>query len=398
MAEVLIVGAGPAGSACAATLRSEGFAGSIVLAGREPDPPYDRPPASKSYLAGRTSREDHLLYAPSFWDEQDIDLRVRTSVMKLDLEARVATLATKETVEFGQALIATGANVRRLRVDGATLEGIHYLRALGNADSIRADAEGASRVVLVGGSFIACEVAASLTTLGKQCTLVMMEDEPMCTAFGDAAGGFFARVLESHGVTLACGETLAGFEGSEHVERVVCESGLVLDADLVVMGTGAVPDVMLARSAGLSLGETGGVACSSELRTSADGVWAAGDVCEFESALFDRRTRIEHWEVARSQGAFVARAMMGATGPWDEVPYFWSDLADWTSLEYVGAARDWDREIVRGSIEDGAFTIFYLEGERVTGALSVGRGAEDLDHAREVITSRAPVDAVSLSG
>jgi 3-phenylpropionate/trans-cinnamate dioxygenase ferredoxin reductase subunit len=384
VADVLIVGAGPAGS--------------IVLAGREPDAPYDRPPASKSYLLGRTSREEHLLYPPSFWEEQDIELLTRTSVMKLDTNARTATLANKETVEFGKALIATGANVRRLRVDGATLEGIHYLRALANADAIRADTESAQRVVLVGGSFIACEVAASLTTLGKHCTLVMMEPAPMCTGFGTEVGAFFARLLEEHGVELACGETLARFEGSgERVERVVCESGASLDADVVVMGTGAVPDVMLARAAGLELGETGGVACDAQLRTSAEGIWAAGDVCEFDSVLFDRRTRIEHWEVARSQGAHVARAMLGDERPWDDVPYFWSDLADWATLEYVGSARSWDREIVRGSVDDGAFTVFFAEGDRVTGALTVGR-SEDLDEAREMITTRGSVDAVSRSG
>jgi 3-phenylpropionate/trans-cinnamate dioxygenase ferredoxin reductase subunit len=126
-------------------------------------------------------------------------------------------------------------------------------------------------------------------------------------------------------------------------------------------------------------------------------VWAAGDVCEFDSVLFGRRTRIEHWEVARAQGAFAARAMLGAGGPWDEVPYFWSDLADWASLESVGSARAWDREVVRGSIEEGAFTVFYVEGERVTAAMTVGRG-EDLDLARELIVSGDRVDDVFLTG
>jgi 3-phenylpropionate/trans-cinnamate dioxygenase ferredoxin reductase subunit len=281
--------------------------------------------------------------------------------------------------------------VRRLRVDGATLDGIHYLRALGNADALRADIEAAQRVVLVGGSYIACEVAASLTSLGKRCAMVGMEPAPLATGFGAQAAGFFGRVLSEHGVELHMGETLARFEGSERVERAVCESGLSVEGDLVVMGTGAVPDVMLARAAGLELGETGGVRCDARLRTSADGIWAAGDACEYDSVVHGRRLRVEHFEVARAQGAFAARSMLGGEDDYTEIPYFWSDLADWASLEYVGPASTWQHEEVRGSIDDGEFSIFYLDGERrVLAALSVGRSS-DLDEARERIRSGAPL-------
>jgi 3-phenylpropionate/trans-cinnamate dioxygenase ferredoxin reductase component len=386
--DVLLVGAGPAGTAAAETLRAEGFGGSILLAGRELDPPYDRTTGSKGYLQGRMTKEDALLHPEAWWGQQGIDLRTRTSVMKLDPAARVATLAGKEELSFGAAVLATGANVRRLRVDGGMLEGIHYLRAPGNADAIRRDAEGATRVVLIGGSYIACEVAASLTQLGKACTMVCLEDEPLSTGFGLAAGRWFRRLLESRGVELATGETLARFEGPEggRVERVVCESGRVVEADMVVMGTGAVPDVMLARSAGLALGDTGGVACDAALRTSADGIWAAGDICEYDSRLHGRRVRIEHWEVARAQGAHAARAILGADEPFTEVPYFWSDLADWATAEYVGPAASWDTEVVRGSMDDGAFTVFYVDAGRVVGALTVGR-SEDLDLARRLMTT-----------
>ena len=386
--DVLIVGTGPAGVAAAETLRAEGFDGSVVLAGREPDPPYERPPASKGYLQGRMSREACLLHPLSWYEEQGIDLRTRSSVMKLDPAERVATLASKEELRFGKALLATGANVRRLRVEGAALEGIHYLRALGNADAIRADAEQAERVVLIGGSYIACEVAASLTELGKRCTLVALEAEPLETGFGPQAGRFFRGLLEARGIELATGETLARFEGPEggRVERVVTESGRGFDADLVVMGTGAAPDVMLARAAGLELGESGGVRCDAALRTSAEHVWAAGDICEYESSVHGRRLRVEHWEVAAAQGRHAARAMLGAPDPYTEVPYFWTDLSDWATAEYVGPAARWDQEVVRGSFDDGAFTVFYLDGGQVVAALTVGRSG-DLDLARRLMTS-----------
>ena len=389
-ADVLIVGAGAAGSACAEALAEAGFEGSVVIAGRDVDPPYDRPMCSKDYLRGEVSREETYLDFPG-----DLDLRIRTSVMKLDPGARTAQLSAGGELTFERAVLATGANVRRLRVDGGDLDGIHYLRALGNADAIRADAADAERVVLVGGSYIACEVAASLTTQGKHCTLVMPEDGPLALGFGATASAFFGGVLRDHGVDWVAGESLGRFEGDGRVSRVVTDSGRELDADLVVLGTGVAPDVMLARSAGLDLGELGGVVCSSTLETSAEGIWAAGDICEYDSVVHRRRMRIEHWEVARTQGAAVAGYLQGASAPYDEVPYFWSDLADWCSLEYVGPATTWDEEVVRGSTDSGEFTIYYLAGGRMAAALTVGR-SDDLDRARELMRSNEPVSADDL--
>ena len=387
--DVLIVGAGAAGAACAeALVRDRGFGGSILLAGREADPPYERPPASKGYLRGAVERTATYLRPDGWWAQRGVELLTRTSVMKLDTDARVARLASKEEVAYGQAVIATGANVRRLRVPGAELEGIHYLRALGNADAIRADAAAAEHAVIVGGSYVACEVAASLTAMGRRCTMVMLEDAPLSAHFGAAVGEWAAALLRSRGVELVTGDGLDRFEGEGRVARAVTASGRAIDAGLVVMGTGAVPDVMLARSAGLALGGTGGVACSARLATSADGVWAAGDACEYESVLHGRRVRIEHWEVARAQGKAVAAAVAGRAADFAEVPYFWSDLADWATLEYVGLSETWDREVVRGSLDDGRFTVFQLAGPRLAGAVTAGR-PEDLMHARRMLAEGA---------
>lgn len=383
--DVLLIGGGVASAACATQLREDGFDGSILLAGREPDPPYNRPPVSKGYLLGVEDRDAALVHPPQWWEEANVDLRTRTSVMKLDPAARAATLSTKDEVTYDRALLATGANVRRLPVEGSDLEGIHYLRALRNADVLRDDVADAERVVLVGGSYIGAEVAASLTKLGKRCAIVMQEDVVLSRGFGERAGRFFQGVLEEHGVEVHGGENVARFEGAgERVERVVCESGLEIDCGAVVLGVGAVPDVMLARAAGLELGETAGVRCDARLRTSAAGLWAAGDVCEYDSVVHGRRLRVEHWDVAIEQGKHAARAMLGSEAPYDVLPYFFSDLADWTSLEYVGPAQSWDAEEVRGSIEDGEFSVFYSDAGRVVAALSVGR-PDDLDEARRLI-------------
>jgi 3-phenylpropionate/trans-cinnamate dioxygenase ferredoxin reductase component len=390
----LLIGGGLASANCARWLRESGGEGQILLVGREPEPPYNRPPCSKGYLMGKESRADTYFRPDEWWSEQRIDLRTRTSVMKLDATAREATLSTKEVVSYETALIATGANVRRLNVEGAELEGIHYLRALGNADHIRADADG-KKVVLIGGSYIGCEVAASLTAADHaSCQIVMQEAVTLERGFGAAAGRFLQERLEQHGIVVHGQDALERFEGADgRVTHVVTQNGKRLEADCVVIGAGVMPDTTLARAAGLTLDEErGGVLCDARLRTSAPGVWAAGDIASYDSRPNGRRIRVEHWDVAFNHGKTAALNMLGQEVEHDVVPYFFSDLADWASLEYVGPAARWDREIVRGSLDDGAFSVWYLSGGRVEGALSVGR-SDDLEHARRLIASREPVRA-----
>jgi 3-phenylpropionate/trans-cinnamate dioxygenase ferredoxin reductase subunit len=382
--DILLVGGGIASATAAHALREHGFDGSILLVGREPHPPYHRPPASKEYLRGEHDADGALVHPADWWSGAEIELLTRTSVLELDVEARSAKLSSKEVVGFDRALVATGAMVRRLAVDGAQLDGVHYLRALGNADAIRADTEGAERVVCVGGSYIASEVAASLTEIGRKVTMVMLEEHPLERSFGTTAARFFRRVLEEHGVEVIGGDEVARFDGGDRIERVVTQRGRELEAQAVICGVGALPDVMLARKSGLALGKLGGVLCDSRLRTSAPGVFAAGDMCEYESVVHGRFVRIEHEEVAAAQGRTAARNMLGADVPHDEVPYFFSDLSDWASLEYVGPAFGWDAEEVEGSVDDGAFAVWYRADGAVRALLSVG-GAGDLDRARELI-------------
>ncbi|MEA2255299.1 MAG: 3-phenylpropionate/trans-cinnamate dioxygenase ferredoxin reductase component [Solirubrobacteraceae bacterium] len=382
--DILLVGGGIASASAAQALRAEGFDGSVLVVGRELHAPYHRPPASKEYLRGEHGPQEALVHPEGWWDEHGVQLLTRTSVLELDPAGRTAKLSSKEEVGFGQALVATGAMVRRLAVDGAQLEGVHYLRALGNADTIRADVEQAERVVCVGGSYIASEVAASLTELGRRVTMVMLEDEPLQRGFGLTAGRFFRRVLEEHGVEVIGADEVARLEGGERVERVITVGGRELAADAVVCGVGAIPDVMLARKSGLELGELGGVRCDSRLRTSAPAVFAAGDMCEYDSVVHGRPMRIEHEEVAAALGRTAARNLLGADVAHDEVPYFFSDLSDWASLEYVGPALQWDAEEVEGSVDDDAFAVWYRQDGAVRAMLSVG-GAGDLDRARELI-------------
>jgi 3-phenylpropionate/trans-cinnamate dioxygenase ferredoxin reductase subunit len=388
--DFLLVGGGLASGNCASELRKRGADGSILLVGREPEPPYERPPLSKEYLRGEAERADAYVNPPSWYEENDVELLSGVNVMSIDPDARTAQLQGGEEIGFGKALLGTGAMVNVLRAEGAENEGIHYLRAFGNSDAIRADAEAAEHVVLIGGSYIGSEVAASLTAKGVGCTIVMMEDVVLSRTFGEDAGRWFQETIEGHGITVHGGEELEAFEGDGRVRGVVTKSGKAIECDAVVVGAGVRADAMLAHRAGLEVDN--GIICDSKLQTSLDGVYAAGDCCSYESVVHGgSRLRVEHWDVAMQQGMHAAGNMLGADRDYDVVPYFFSDLADWASLEYVGPAYEWDREIWRGDRDSGEFLVWYLKDGRVAGALSVDR-SEDLSEARRMLADGVDVE------
>lgn len=396
--DFLLVGGGLAAAYCASELRKRGAEGSILLVGREPEPPYERPPLSKEYLRGEAERSDAFVHDPRWYEENDVELLVGKSVMSIDAEERVAKIQGGEEVRFGKALLATGAMVNLLRIDGAQLDGIHYLRAFGNSDSIRDDLEaaGAKKVALIGGSFIGAEVAASLTASGFECTIVEVESVLFERNFGQRVGRYIESVLRQRGVEIASGSGIEAFEGDERVRAVLTGDGSEVECDAVVVGVGVRPDTMLAGRAGLEV--ENGIVCDSGLETSAPGIFAAGDCCNWDSKLHGRRVRLEHWDVALQQGRHAAKGMVGEKAPYEVVPYFFSDLADWLSLEYVGTGSKDDDVLIRGEIpEDGAeaeFSAWYVRDGKLVAALSIGRG-DDLIEARRLIAAGASIDDAS---
>lgn len=388
--DFLLIGGGLASAQCAAELRKRGAEGSILLVGREPEPPYERPPLSKEYLRGEAERADAYVNQPAWYEENGVELLTGRNVMSLDTNSRTAKIQGGEEVAFGKALFATGAMVNILRVEGAENEGIHYLRAFGNSDAIRADAESAEHVVLVGGSYIGTEVAASLTAKGTRCSIVAIEEVALSRTFGADAGRWFQELIESKGVEFHGGEELEAYEGDGRVGAVLTKSGLSIECDAVVVGAGVRPDAMLAQRAGLEV--DGAIVCDSKLRTSVEGIYAAGDCCSYESVVHGRRIHVEHWDVAMQQGMHAAGNMLGDDADYEVVPYFFSDLADWASLEYVGPAQNWDEEVWRGDRDRGEFSVWYLKDGRVAGALSVSR-SEDLAEARRMLADGVDVSA-----
>jgi 3-phenylpropionate/trans-cinnamate dioxygenase ferredoxin reductase component len=379
----LLIGAGMAAGNCARHLREQGADGEILIVGREPDPPYNRPPLSKQYVRGEETKDDILFRPASWYEENEVEVLTMTSVMKLDAGERIATLSNRDEVRFENALLATGSNVRVLHADGAQLDGIHYLRTIRNSDALREELAQSERVGIIGGSYIGTELAASFTALGKQCELVMLEGVTLERFYGADVGRFFQDVLSEHGVEVHGSQELDRFEGTERVQKIVTKSGLEVECDFVVIGAGVHPDIRLAEQAGIETNS--GVLTDRHLQTSVPGIYAAGDIAEYESVVHGRRLRIEHWDVAFNQGKTAAFNLLGKQQPHDVVPYFWSDLADWSSMEYVGPASDWDEVWWRGRREDGKFTAWYVKDGCVAGALTVGR-SDDLAVAGRLLS------------
>jgi len=386
--DFLLIG-GWAAAHCATALRRAGADGSVLLVGREPHLPYERPPLSKEFLRGESSEEDTYVNGIDWYEENAVELVTETNVMSLDAGTRTAKLQSREEVRFGKALIATGARVNILHhLEGAQLDGIHYLRTLGNSEAIREEAKEAGHVVLIGGSYIGSEVAASLTALGVKCTMVMLEEVALSRSFGEEPGRYFHEILESHGIEIFGGEELESFVGDERVRAIKTKSGREIECGAVVIGAGVHPETMLAERAGIEVDN--GITCDEKLETSVEGIFAAGDVCSYQSVVHGRRLRVEHWDVALQQGQHAAKGLMGESEPYRVVPYFFSDLADWASLEYVGPAQRWDELMWRGTPDSGEFLVWYLDGGKVAAALSVNR-SEDLEHARRLLESGADV-------
>jgi 3-phenylpropionate/trans-cinnamate dioxygenase ferredoxin reductase component len=391
--QFLLIGGGLASGNCARHLREHGAEGDVLIVGRELDPPYNRPPLTKTYMRGEESREDILFRPDGWYAEQGVEVLTRTSVTALDTAARVATLSDKQQIAFEKALLATGSNVRILHADGGRLDGIHYLRTIRNADAIREELDGAGRVAVIGGSYIGTELAASFTKLGKQVDLIMLEAVTHERFYGAEVGRYFQDVLEEHGVRVHGSQELERFEGDDRVAKVVTKSGLEIDCDFVVIGAGVHPELHVAESAGLDIDS--GVLTDRFLETSAPGIYAAGDIAEYDSVVHDRRIRIEHWDVAFNHGKYAALNMLGQQQEYDVVPYFWSDLADWTGMEYVGPASEWDEVWWRGRREEGKFTAWYVKDSRLAAALTVGR-SDDLAVASKLLKEKTDIRALRV--
>jgi 3-phenylpropionate/trans-cinnamate dioxygenase ferredoxin reductase component len=388
----VIVGAGLAGAKAAEALREEGFDGRIVLLGDEAEQPYERPPLSKDYLRGESPRESARVHPEGFYVDNEIELRTGTTVERLELDRRAVVLADGERVGYHRLLLATGAEPRRLAVPGSELDGIHYLRELGDADAIAARLERGGRVVLIGAGWIGAEVAASARQKGLEVTIVRRDQLPLERVLGRELGRIYADVHRDQGVELLGGAALDRFEGDAAVQRVRLADGRALESDFVVVGVGVEPRTGLAQEAGIPVDN--GIAVSERLETSVEGVFAVGDVANAYNPFYGRRLRVEHWANALNQPLVAARAMLGKPASYERLPYFFSDQYD-VGMEYSGYATQWDEVVVRGDPDGREFIAFWLDGGRVVAGMNVNVW-DVTDAIQALIRSRQAVGAEQL--
>ena len=364
----VIVGASLAGAKAAQTLREEGFEGRVVLLGDEPVRPYERPPLSKEYLQGKAGVDKVFVHDEGYYEEHDIDLRVSTHVDALDAQNREVVLASGEHLGFDAVLLATGAEPRHLTVPGSDLEGIHSLRTLADSDRLRSAIGDASRVVVIGGGWIGCEVAAAARLSGAEVAIVEAARIPLERALGPELGAFYRDVHAEHGVEWHLGSGVEELRGSTRAEEVRLADGTVLQGDLFVAGVGVTPRIALAEGAGLTL--ENGVATDEFLHTSAPGVFAAGDVASAWHPLFRTRIRLEHWSSALNQGPVAAKNMLGTPVAYERIPYFFSDQYE-VGMEYSGYAVDWDQIVYRGDPTTREFIAFWVKADRLVAGMAV---------------------------
>jgi len=374
---MVIVGGGMAGGNAAAALRDEGFRGQVVIISQEPGVPFGRPPLSKTYLRSEEDLGDWYV-RPADWYEANDVARVESSVTAVDAAAHTLVLGPGRELEYQKVLLATGGRNRRLKIPGADLPGIHYLRTVADCDAIKREAVAGRRAVVVGMGFIGCEVAASLTQLGVGVTAIFPGRNPLERVLGEQAGGLVGGWHRASGVRLLAGAQVAAFEGAGRLEAVVTGEGGRVACDFAVAGVGIEPNVPAVT--GAPVAQENGILVDELCRTSAADVYAAGDVANHLHPVFGR-VRVEHYNNAEKHGAAAGRSMLGSAAPYDYIHSFWSDQYE-HKIEYVGHATSWDDFAVRGSLEEGRLVGFYLSAGVVRAAVGIDRGGDpelDLD-------------------
>jgi NADPH-dependent 2,4-dienoyl-CoA reductase/sulfur reductase-like enzyme/nitrite reductase/ring-hydroxylating ferredoxin subunit len=374
---VVIVGGGAAGFAAAEMLRRRGFAGSLIMLSADDAPPCDRPNLSKDYLAGAAPEEWIPLRPESFYADNAIDLRLNTPVVSLDLAAKAVVTGSGERIGYDTLLLATGAEPIRLNTPGFDRANVHTLRSLADSRAIIAAAQSAKRVAVIGASFIGLEAAASLRARGLETHVVGPETVPMEKVLGRELGEAIRGLHEAQGVIFHLGQTGTGFDG----RTLTLSDGGELEVDLLILGVGVRPRVDLAQAAGLEVDH--GVLVDAFLQTSAENVFAAGDIASYPDPRLGERVRVEHWVVAERQGQVAALNILGERQPFDAVPFFWSKHYD-TSAHYVGHATGGEALEVEGSIADWDATIRFRRDGRLRAAVSVGRDLQNLEIEAEL--------------
>ena len=383
-----IVGASLAGAKAAEAARESGYDGRVVLIGDEGMAPYERPPLSKAVLRGEAEPASTRAHPEGFYDEHEIEL-VTERAVALDTTSRRVELAGGDTLAFDAAILATGAEPRRLSVPGAELGRVHYLRTVDDSARLHDAIRASSQVAVVGSGWIGCEVAASARQMGADVVLIAPGRVPLGRVLGDEMGEIFRGLHADHGVQLRLGVGVGELRGSRSVEEVVLTDGTIVEADLVVVGIGVAPRTDVA-GAGSGLAVENGILVDQRLETNVAAVYAAGDVANAWHPHYGRHVRVEHWANALNQGTTAGRNVAGWREVYDRLPYFFSDQYD-LSMEYVGLSGSSDDLVVRGDLDAREFVAFWHRDGIVSAAMNVNVWdvVEDL---KVIVGAQRPVD------
>jgi 3-phenylpropionate/trans-cinnamate dioxygenase ferredoxin reductase component len=356
----VIVGGGLAGAKGAEALRDQGFDGDIVLVAQEPDRPYERPPLSKDYLMGKAERDSIFVHSENWYAEHKVDLRLGVSATAIDRGAHSVALSDGTSIGYDKVLLATGSSPRHL--PGA--EGVLYLRRVEDSERLKAVIASSSRLLVIGAGWIGLEATAAAREAGVEVTVLEAAELPLLAAIGPEVARVFADLHAAHGVDLRFGVKVDQVDATS----VRLTDGTVLEADAVLVGIGATPNLELARNAGLDVDN--GVLVDAGLRTSDPDIFAAGDIAAELHPLLGRRIRVEHWANALNQPAVAATNMIGGDATYDELPYFYTDQYD-LGMEYVGDISGYDRVVFRGDVPHREFIAFWLKDNRVLAGMNV---------------------------
>lgn len=370
---VLIIGGGQAAAQTAASLRTEGFSGNIVLVGLESVLPYQRPPLSKAYLAGTLARERLFLKPSSFYEQHRVETHLGVSVTSIFIEARKAELSDGRVLAFDYLVFATGGRPRRLNCPGGDHPGLYYFRNMADVEAIQPRMEAGARLVLIGGGYIGLEIAAVASKLGLKVTVLEAMPSLLARVTCTDVATFYQREHDQHGVDIRCGVTVSGIGGSDESPRVMTDGGNEFEADVVIAGIGLLPNVELAEQAGLTCNN--GIIVDDHGRTSIDNIFAAGDCTQHPSSVYDAMVRLESVPNAIEQGKTVAATICGKSKPYRQVPWFWSDQYD-IKLQTAGLNRGYDQVVMRGKPETRSFAAFYLREGRLLAVDAINRPVE----------------------
>ncbi|AZG46562.1 NAD(P)/FAD-dependent oxidoreductase [Gordonia insulae] len=397
MPTIVIIGGGLAGAKAAEALRAKDFDGRVVLFGGEEHLPYERPPLSKEFLAGKKSLDDFTVHDGEWHRDNRIDFRPGTTIEKVDAAAKTVHLPDGSTVDYDKLLLATGSRSRHLDLPGADADGVHHLRTIDDAERLRDAITEGSRVAILGGGWIGLEIAAGARERGADVTVAEAAAAPLLGALGAEVAEVFADLHRAHGVDLRTGvevaEIVTGDDGRARGLRL--KGGDTIDADVVLIAAGAVPNIELAEAAGLDTGG-GGVLVTAGLRSSDPDIYAVGDIANAEHPTLGRRVRTEHWANALNQPAIAVANMLGGDAEYSNLPYFFTDQYD-LGMEYAGLATDYHQVVFRGDVEGREFVVFWLDdAARVLAGMQVNIW-DQLEDIKALIASGAAVDTAELA-